>query len=141
MRRFLIILLLTTILLSGCKEKYPESSESLSDLPEVMAAQEWLLRIDNADFAESWEQASELLQNAVTCTEWIMIMESLRKSNPAIENRTLKEVTLTSFLEAAPEGDYRIIEFRGESGNEEVVETITMQLSGGVWKVAGYLLR
>jgi hypothetical protein len=113
----------------------------------ITAAYDWLSLIDEAQYAESWDKASQNLKNSVSKTTWVQTMESFIKntsvfSNPFGKNlsRELIAKHYYTSLPELPDGQYIVIKYKSSFENRtSALETINLILENdGKWRVFGY---
>ena len=110
--------------------------------PATTAASAWLKLVDDGNYAQSWSDASKLLQTRIDQNDWASKVKPIRDSLGAVVSRTPSDTQLTKTLPGAPDGEYAIIRFNTKFANKaEAVETVTMSRENGVWKAAGYFIR
>lgn len=107
------------------------------------AAEAWLTLVDSRNYAESWEEAAELIQQAVTKEDWNGIIAGARRPLGKMLSRTVKSRTYTETLPGAPDGKYVVIQFETTFAKKKrAVETITpMMGADGTWRVSGYYVK
>jgi hypothetical protein len=116
----------------------------------IIAANDWLLLIDGEKYAESWDKASQNIQNSVSKTTWVQTMESFIKNTSVISNpfgknlsRELLAKGYYTSLPELPDGEYVVINFNSSFENRKsAIETITLMLeSDGKWRVCSFFMR
>lgn len=109
----------------------------------VKAAEAWLAIVDRGAYAESWEEAAPLFQQAVPLTQWEAAVRSVRGPLGELEARELLGAKSTNTLPGAPDGEYVVIQFKTRFARKaEAVETVTpMKDEKGVWRVSGYFVK
>jgi len=107
----------------------------------TVAAQTWLATVDDGQYAQSWDQASELFRKAITQDKWVSALESVRKPLGKLVSRAVISAQTTN-LPGAPDGQYVVMQFNASFANKKsAVETVTfMQEKDGKWKAAGYYI-
>ena len=107
------------------------------------AAEAWLALVDSRNYAESWEEAAELIQQAVTKEDWNGLIRGARRPLGKMLSRTVKSRTYTETLPGAPDGKYVVIQFETTfEKKKRAIETITpMMEPDGTWRVSGYYLK
>lgn len=107
------------------------------------AAQKWLAEIDNGQYAQSWQDASVLFQNAVPEQKWESSMDTFRKPLGDLETRNLESAQYTAQLPGAPDGQYVVMKFSASFTNKKgAIETVTFMLEkDGQWKSSGYYVK
>jgi len=130
--------LLAAIALSACGPRNPEAEAAA-----IEAAEAWLARVDNGQYAESWDAAAAYFKGGVTQDAWVQSMEGFRQPLGELESRSLRSARYRTSVPGAPDGEYVVIEFRTAfTRNQSAVETVTpMKDADGVWRVSGYFIR
>ena len=106
------------------------------------AATAWLALVDAGNYAQSWSQASTLVQNRVTEAQWQSTVSAVRDPLGAVESRTVSSIKTTDTLPGAPDGHYAVIQYSTKFAHKAAAtETVTMIEDGDVWKTAGYFIR
>jgi hypothetical protein len=109
----------------------------------VEAAEAWLALVDEGDYLESWNTASDLFKGAVSREQWNQSLEAVRKPLGRVIVRALESKTYTTALPGAPDGEYVVLQYKTSFENKaSAVETITPMLDrDGHWRVSGYYIR
>lgn len=109
----------------------------------VTAAENWLAKVDEARYAESWKGAAELFRKAVTQAQWDQSLQAARQPLGKRLTRKLKSSTYSTTLPGAPDGEYVVIQFDSSFENKQAaVETVTPMLEkDGAWRVSGYFIK
>jgi hypothetical protein len=107
------------------------------------AARAWLDIVDAGDYGRSWEQAAELLKNAVSKEQLIQSFDAVRSPLGKVISRSISSKTFTKQAPGAPDGQYVIIQFETSFENKtSAIETITPMLDkDGSWRVSGYYIK
>jgi hypothetical protein len=106
------------------------------------SSESWLALVDDQKYAESWAEASSMFRSQVSQEKWVEMASSVRDPLGPVVSRTLGNVTLTKSLPGVPEGDYAVVQFQTAFKNKpQAVETVTMTLEDGKWKIAGYFIK
>ena len=136
-------LLLTMILIQcGPSPAVAQKEEAAKE-----AALEWLAFVDRGDYAGSWEQAGKLLQAAITKEGWAAAGQSARGQVttlvPGIDFSTRGLITARYAVDIpnAPPGEYVIAQYAVTHAGQKIIETVSLQLEGEVWKVVGYFVQ
>lgn len=121
------------------------SDSGEGDAPEEEAqevAMAWLALLDSGRYYESWDEAAELIKQAVTREEWRLEMEDFRTPLGANLSRTVMSRDFRTAFQGAPPGEYVVISISSSFENDpSVIETITPMLEqDGTWRVAGYYI-
>ncbi len=106
------------------------------------AARNWHTLIDTGKYAQSWDEASKLFRERVTEAQWVTEVKAAREPLGAAELRTAPSVHFAASLPGAPNGQYAILQFHSTFEHKRgAVETITMMVEEGTWKLAGYFIK
>ncbi|HTV38930.1 MAG TPA: DUF4019 domain-containing protein [Candidatus Sulfotelmatobacter sp.] len=134
----LVTMALTAALASGC-DKANEAAKQAA----TTAAHAWLAEIDNGQYAQSWQDAATLFQNAVTEQKWEESMTAFRKPLGDLESRNLQSATYATQMPGAPDGQYVVMQFDASFANKKsAIETVTFMLEkDGQWKSSGYFIK
>lgn len=108
-----------------------------SPQPATRAARQWLELVDAARWQESWAATAPSFQSQNTVAMWRSASESARVPLGRVLSRTSAG---EESIPAPPKG-YQLVRFRTDFANKaRVVETLSLALEGGEWKVAGYYI-
>ncbi|WP_319522052.1 DUF4019 domain-containing protein [uncultured Desulfosarcina sp.] len=109
----------------------------------IASAEKWLSIVDNGNYAESWQEASEFLKQAVTRDQWEQAVQSVRKPLGKRVSRELIRAAYTTSLPGAPDGEYVVIQFDTSFENKKSgIETVTPMLcKDGKWRISGYYVK
>jgi len=134
--RLLALALLVGICTSVQAQQKPE------DLAQ-QSADAWLAWVDSGQYAESWQEASQLFKAHVTKEQWQDALRATRDPLGKMLSRKLKSATYTTTLPGAPDGEYVVIQFESSFEHKQsAVETVTPMLDkDGKWRVSGYYIK
>jgi hypothetical protein len=106
-------------------------------------SEQWLALVDGGNYAGSWTEASRLFQSKITQKQWAGMVEGVRTPlGPLASDRSLISITFRKSLPGVPDGNYAVIQFRSAFKNKaQAVETVSLMLEDGKWKVAGYFIK
>ena len=106
------------------------------------AARNWLTLIDTGKYDQSWAEGSKLFRERVAKAQWVTEVKAAREPLGAVESRMAPAVHFAASLPGAPDGHYAILQFHSKFEHKrDAVETVTMMIDGGTWKVAGYFIK
>jgi len=107
------------------------------------AATQFLSLVDREAYSESWQSASDVLQQLLALDEWNRKVAAMRKAHGAVVERVPQEVVYADPGGDAPAGEYVIVTFDTIFRfRAAATETVTLHLNqDGEWQVAGYFLR
>lgn len=114
--------------------------------PEQLAQQSadaWLALVDSGQYAESWQEASQLFKAHVTKEQWQDALRATREPLGKMLSRKLKSATYKTTLPGAPDGEYVVIQYESSFEHKQsAVETVTPMLDkDGKWRVSGYYIK
>jgi len=134
--RLLALALLVGICTSVQAQQKPE------DLAQ-QSADAWLAWVDSGQYAESWQEASQLFKAHVTKEQWQDALRATRDPLGKMLSRKLKSATYKTTLPGAPDGEYVVIQFESSFEHKQsAVETVTPMLDkDGKWRVSGYYIK
>ncbi|QKG70778.1 helix-turn-helix domain-containing protein [Erythrobacter mangrovi] len=128
-------LILTSYFVEPAREAAPVEAPS-SDAAVVAAAREWLTLTDAGDWEASFDATGRTFKQSNTLIGWSNAATQVRGPQGALISRDLLTVR---YLNAPPHG-YQEVAFATQYANTKVVETVTLQLEEGVWKVVGIMV-
>ncbi len=106
------------------------------------AAASWLASMDAADYPGTWESAASAFKSSIAVGAWSQAAKSVRDPLGAVQSRAEKAVTMTTTLPGAPDGNYAVLQFdTGFANKTASMETLTLLLESGQWKVVGYFIK
>lgn len=148
------VLLVSAVVLSGCKSKEPEPEPEVKQEAKAEANTEaekaaietagaWLELIDGGRYSESWDESAEYVKALVNRVDWQKSLQGARQPLGKLVSRKLKSTRYTTSAPGAPDGQYVIIQYETSFENKKsAVETVTPMLDkDGKWKVSGYYVR
>jgi len=105
-------------------------------------AKAWLSTVDAGNYAESWEQAGEYFQEAMSQAEWVEALNNVRAPLGESLNRVVTESTQHDSLPGVPDGQYMILLFDSQFEHlDPAIETLTLVNEEREWRVLGYYIR
>jgi hypothetical protein len=109
----------------------------------VASAERWLTFVDNGNYSESWQEASEFFKQAVKQDQWEQAVQSVRKPLGKLISRKLKSASYTTSLPGVPDGEYVVIQFDTsfEDKKSGIETVIPMMDNDGMWRVSGYYIK
>jgi hypothetical protein len=138
MRRQLLCILGMSLLLScffGCSLDKTRAAQG--------AASEWLKLVDSGNYAQSWEQAANVMKSSVAKEQWQEILNRNRAPLGTLLSRKLTSAEYREDIPGAPAGQYVVLQYESSFQNRgTVVETATPTLDkDGKWRVSVYYIR
>jgi len=103
----------------------------------------WLTLLDEGQYEASWEQASGIFRSEVKKSNWLDLVEGLRKPLGSFRGRALRSVIAITDPVDSPEGEFILMTFdAGFELRQDMIETLTMfQGADGTWQTAGYFIK
>src|SRR5690606_21737815 len=106
------------------------------------AAEAWLALIDAGKFAESWQAAGSMFQQAVTSEQWTQQGAAVAAQLGAFQRREFQNARYTTELPNAPAGEYMVLMYSSAFANlPNAREVAVLQLENEAWKVIGYFVQ
>ena len=139
-----LLLLSLFVFVMSCQAQNKESAIDADDINKAIeSTNQWLGLVDSSHYGESWENSSDLFQNAITKSSWIETLEGIRTPLGKMITREIESKQYATSLPNAPEGEYVVIIYKTEFENREnSIETVTpMKDKDGKWRVSGYYIR
>ena len=109
----------------------------------IMAAEDFLLLIDTAQYGKSWDASSSLFQGQVPKDTWIQQISAIRSALGKLNKREIINAQYMTTLPGAPDGEYVVIQYESSfDSKQNGVETVTPMLDKDAqWRVSGYYIR
>jgi hypothetical protein len=108
-----------------------------------IAAERWLVLVDQGAWAASWDSASAGFRQAVTAAAWTAALRQARGPYEPFGGRHLLGSQYQATLPNAPPGPYVILQYQTQvSQGRTVIETVVPGRDpDGRWRVGGYFIR
>ena len=95
-------------------------------------ARQWLLLVDDKNYAQSWSQAGKAFQNKQKADAWAVAAGDKRGALGAMASRDLKSIDLGRT-------DVAVVRYDTVFARKaQVVETVTLAFENGGWQVTDY---
>lgn len=95
-------------------------------------ARQWLVLLDDGDYARGWQEAGPAMKDHQTAAAWTAATRAAREPLGAMANRNLKSIELVSL-------DKAVVRYDSVFAHKAAaVETVTLGLANGGWSVTGY---
>ncbi len=109
----------------------------------VMAAENYLILIDTAQYGKSWDISSTFFKSQVPKQTWVKQISAIRPQLGKVINRQISNASYMTELPGAPDGEYVVIQYKSSFDRKHnSVETVTPMLDkDGQWRVSGYYIR
>ena len=98
--------------------------------------------LDEGRFADSYAYTGMLLRARADREAFAAQIQKARTGTGALQARELIDAAYNTSVEGAPEGQYVILHYHSNFANrQDTVETITLALAKGYWRVDGYYIK
>lgn len=103
----------------------------------------WLTLVDAKEYKKSWEEAAPFFKDKVSEEDWDNMVSAVREPLGEVKSREFLGAQFATTLPGAPEGEYRVIQFKTHLGDKpDFLETITlMKDEEDIWRVSGYFIK
>ena len=107
------------------------------------AAEAWFKLVDSGNYAQSWEQAANLMKTSVAKEQWQQILDSNRTPLGSLISRKLTSAEYREELPGAPAGQYVVLQYHSTfEHRNSVTETAAPTLDkDGTWRVSLYYIK
>lgn len=108
------------------------------------AAQEWLVLVDAGKYKASWREAGASLRAGVpTAEQWAARVRRVHSKLDSLRSRSIAAARYTTSLADpnAPEGEYVVVQYRSQFGEEVRAETVVLSREEDGWGVIGYFVK
>lgn len=111
-----------------------------SDLAAADAvSKQWIALVDAGQYAESWQAAGKLFQANMPQQNWVQALTSARTPLGKATSREMTGHEAKTDIPGAPAGQYALVGFATNfETKSDIIETVTLYLEDGQWKVVGY---
>jgi len=98
-------------------------------------ARQWLVLVDDKNYAQSWSEAGKAFQNRQKTDAWAAKADAERASLGAVASRDLKSVDLSR-------NNIAVVRYDTVFAHKaQAVETVTLAFENGGWSVTDYSLK
>jgi Protein of unknown function (DUF4019) len=127
------------IAMQGPPQADPHAAEELAAQRQALG---FLGYLDEGRFADSYAYTGMLLRARAERESFASQIQKARAGTGALQARELIDATYNTSVEGAPEGQYVILHYHSNFANrQDTVETITLALAKGYWRVDGYYIK
>ncbi len=127
------------IAMQGPPQADPHAAEELAAQRQAMG---FLGYLDDGRFADSYAYTGMLLRARADRESFTSQIQKARAGTGALQARELIDAAYSTSVEGAPEGQYVILHYHSNFANrQDTVETITLALAKGYWRVDGYYIK
>ena len=107
----------------------------------MSAALKWLQVVDAKNYAESLQMSGSVFRNQLTTEQWTQAASTARSSLGKVKERRFSSANEAKNLPKAPPGDYVVMQTQAKFEQRSAIETITVVLEDGQWRVVGYFIK
>ena len=138
MKKILILLILFPLISLSQNQDTVSFKQSA-----IISVVNWLSEVDKMNYQSSYDNADELIKNALTNKEWNKTINYARDPLGEIISRELKSSKYLTEIPGGPDGMYVMVQFETSFQNKKnSLETITAKQGKDYkWRVAGYFIR
>jgi Protein of unknown function (DUF4019) len=98
--------------------------------------------LDEGRFADSYAYTGMLLRARADSAAYAAQIQKARAATGALQARELIDAAYDTSVEGAPQGQYVILHYHSNFANRpDTVETVTLALAKGYWRVDGYYIK
>jgi hypothetical protein len=98
--------------------------------------------LDNGRFADSYAYTGMLIRSSLDQQTYTSKIETTRAGVGALQGRDLIDASYATSVPGAPEGQYVVLHYHVSFANRpDAVETLTLALAKGYWRVSGYYIK
>lgn len=127
------------IAVQGPPQADPHAAEELAAERQALG---FLGYLDEGRFADSYAYTGMLLRARAEREAFAAQIQKARAGTGALQARELIDATYNTSVEGAPDGQYVILHYHSNFANrQDTVETITLALAKGYWRVDGYYIK
>jgi len=97
-------------------------------------ARQWLVLVDDKNYAQSWSDASKTFQERQKTEAWVAEAQAKRAPLGAVASRDLKTIDLSH-------GNSAVVSYDSVFAHKAAaVETVTLAFENGSWAVTAYTI-
>jgi hypothetical protein len=98
--------------------------------------------LDQGRYADSYAYTGMLIRAQVDRESFTSQIQKARAGTGALMGRYLMDVSYTTTVPGAPEGQYVVLHYQSSFANrQETIETLTLAFAKGYWRVSGYYIK
>ncbi len=117
----------------------PHAADELSAQRQALG---FLGYLDQGRFADSYAYTGMLIRTQLDRDAFSTQIQKTRVGTGALQSRELIDSAYTTTLPDAPEGQYVMLHYHASFANRpDTVETVTLTLAKGYWRVVGYYIK
>jgi Protein of unknown function (DUF4019) len=127
----------------GIQQSDPASDPHNADeLAAQRQALGFLGYLDHGRFADSYAYTGMLIRTQVDRESFSSQLEKARAGVGPVQSRELMDANYQTTVQGAPEGQYVVLHYHTSFANrQDAVETLTLALAKGYWRVSGYYIK
>ena len=98
--------------------------------------------LDHGRYADSYAYTGMLIRAQLDRDSFARQIEKTRAGTGALLSRELIDVSYTTTVAGAPEGEYVVLHYGASFANrQEAEETVILAFAKGYWRVSGYYIK
>jgi hypothetical protein len=98
--------------------------------------------LDEGRIADSYDYTGMLLRAKLDREAFTAQVQKLRAGTGALQARELIDANYNTSVEGAPQGQYVVLHYHSNfASRPDTVETMTLALANGYWRVDGYYIK
>jgi hypothetical protein len=98
--------------------------------------------LDQGRFADSYAYTGMLIRTQLDRDAFSTQIQKTREGTGTLRSRELIDSAYTTTLPGAPEGQYVVLHYHASFANrQDAVETLTLALAKGYWRISGYYIK
>ena len=127
------------VAMQGPPQADPHAADELAAERQALG---FLGYLDEGRFADSYAYTGMLLRARADREAFTAQIQKARAGTGALQARELIDAAYNTSVEGAPQGQYVILHYHSNFANrQDTVETITLALAKGYWRVDGYYIK
>jgi hypothetical protein len=127
------------VAMQGPPQADPHAADELAAERQALG---FLGYLDEGRFADSYAYTGMLLRAGADREAYAAQIQKARAGTGALQARELIDAAYNTSVEGAPQGQYVILHYHSNFANrQDTVETITLALAKGYWRVDGYYIK
>jgi hypothetical protein len=98
--------------------------------------------LDQGRYADSYAYTGMLIRAQLDREQFSTQIQKTRAGTGALQSRELIDAGYATTVPGAPEGQYVVLHYHASFANrQDTVETLTLALAKGYWRVSGYYIK
>jgi Protein of unknown function (DUF4019) len=120
----------------------PDDPHAADELAAERQALGFLGYLDQGRYADSYAYTGMLIRAQLDREQFSTQIQKTRAGTGALQSRELIDAGYATTVPGAPEGQYVVLHYHASFANrQDTVETLTLALAKGYWRVSGYYIK